>query len=58
MSFFDELKKVNDGSTTDLRVVEGRFQRAFLALGICVKAFPHTTRVIGLDACHIKAVYG
>ena len=58
VSFFDELKKVNDGSTTDLRVVEGRFQRAFLALGICVKAFPHTTSVIGLDACHIKAAYG
>ena len=49
---------MNDGSTTSLVAVEGRFQRAFLALGICVKAFAHTTRVIGLDACHIKAAYG
>ena len=31
---------------------------AFLALGMCVRAFPHTTRVVGLDACHIKARYG
>ena len=25
---------------------------------MCVRAFPHTTRVIGLDDCHIKARYG
>ena len=57
-SFFEELKAVNDGSPTSLKVVEGCFQRPFLALGICIKAFAHTPHVFGLDACHIKAAYG
>ena len=37
---------------------DGLFERAFLAPGMCVAAFHHTTRVIGLDACHVKASYG
>ena len=57
-SFFEEMKVVNGGCTTSLTAVDGHFQRAFLALGICVKAFRHTPRVVGLDACHVKAQYG
>ena len=34
------------------------FERAFFALGMCIPSFPRTTRVVGLDACHIKASYG
>ena len=37
---------------------EGVFQRAFLYPAMCVNAFEHMTKIIGLDACHIKAWYG
>ena len=30
----------------------------FLALGMCVQSFQHTTRILGLDACHVKAGCG
>ena len=41
-----------------MKVVEGRFQRPFLAPRLCIKTFTHTPHVVGLDACHIKAGYG
>ena len=53
-SFLEALRS-NDGRTrTSLSCDGGLFKRAFLALGMCVRAFPHTTRVIGLDACISK----
>ena len=56
--FLNTLAKMNDGTTTSLMTKEGTFQRAFLCPGMCARAFDHTTKVVGLDACHIKARYG
>ena len=57
-SFLDSLAKLNEGTTTCLISKEWVFQRAFLCHGMCVRAFEHTTKIVGLDACHIKAWYG
>ena len=56
--FLNALAKMNEGTTSSLMSKEGLFQRAFLCPGICARAFEHTTNVVGLDACHIKARYG
>ena len=37
--------------------LDGRFLRAFPCPSICVAAFHNSMKVIGLDACHIKARY-
>ena len=57
-SYLDALRTNNDGTDTSLVVEEGVFKRAFVALGMCVRAFAVSTRVVGLDACHDKAKYG
>ena len=57
-SYLDALRTNNDGTDTCLVVEDGVFKRAFVALGMCVRAFAISTRVVGLDACHIKAKYG
>ena len=57
-SFLNALAGTNNGTTTSLYYQDGTFQRAFLALGMCVKAFSHSTRVLGLDACHLKTPHG
>ena len=57
-SFLDALAKTKEGTTTSLTSKEGVFQRAFLAPGMCARAFEHTTKIVGLDACHIKTRYG
>ena len=41
-----------------MQTSEGAFKRAFLLPGMCVDAFTHSTKVVGLDGCHIKAKYG
>ena len=57
-SFLDSLARSNEGTTTSVSTLEGVFQRAFLCPGICSRAFQHTTKVAGLDACHIKTLHG
>ena len=57
-SYLEALRTNNDGTDTCLVVEEGVFKRAFVALGMCVRAFELSTRVVGLDACHVKAKYG
>ena len=57
-SYLDALRTNNDGTDTSLVVEEGVFKRAFVALGMCVRAFAVSTRVVGLDACHVKAKHG
>ena len=57
-SFLDAFTRLNEGTTTSLLSKEGVFQRAFLCPGMCARAFEHTTKIVGLDACHIKASYG
>ena len=57
-SFMERLSAANEGTKTSIVSHNGVFQRAFLALGMCVLAFTPSTRVLGLDACHIKASYG
>ena len=57
-SNLDALRTNNDGTDTCLVVEDGVFKRAFVALGMCFRAFAISTRVVGLDACHIKAKYG
>ena len=57
-SFLEVLSATNRGTMTHLVENNNVFERAFLALGMCIASFPHTTRVVGLDACHIKASYG
>ena len=52
------LAKENEGTTTGLISIEGVFQRAFLCPGMCARAFERTTKIVGLDACHIKTRYG
>ena len=56
--FLDALAKMNEGTTTSLLTKDGLFQRAFLIPGVCAQAFDNTTKIVGLDACHIKARYG
>ena len=57
-SFLNALAGTNHGTTTSLCYREGTFQRAFLALAMCVRAFSHSTRVLGLDVCHLKTAHG
>ena len=57
-SFLDALAKSNEGTTTSIMSLDGEFQRAFLCPGTCVNAFWNTTKIVGLDACHVKAYYG
>ena len=56
-SFLGALAVQNVGTTTCTMVVNGVFARAFLCPSICANAFPHTTMVVGLDACHLKSRY-
>ena len=56
--FLDTLSSFNNGTTTCMLKPDGFFKRAFLFPGICVEAFAKSTKVVGLDACHIKARYG
>ena len=53
--FLDALGKLNEGTTTGVLSKDGVFQRAFLFPGICRQAFEHTTKIVGLDECHVKA---
>ena len=57
-SFLGALAQNNDGTKTSIMSNDGVFQRAFLCPGMCVNAFWHTPKIVGLDACHIKAPYG
>ena len=57
-SFLDALSRTNEGTRTLLVSLNGTFQRVFVALGKCIMSFAFTTRIVGLDACHVKASYG
>ena len=57
-AFLETRSQTNEKTKTSLTAINGMFQRAFLALGMCVDAFTNTTRIIGLDVCHVKAPYG
>ena len=57
-SFLESLAKANPGTTFNYQSLNGQFLRAFLCPSICVPAFHNSTKVIGLDACHIRARYG
>ena len=57
-SYLETLAKANPGTTTNFQALDGQFLRAFLCHSMCVNAFHNSTKVIGLDACHIKAKYG
>ena len=57
-AFLEILSQTNEKTKTSLTAINGMFQRAFLALGMCVDAFTNTTRVTGLEACHLKSPYG
>ena len=56
--FLEALVQCNRGMVKCVTAQDGVFKRAFLAPGMCVASFTHSTRVVGLDACHIKAYYG
>ena len=49
---------VNNATTAFVTSQDGLYERAFLAPGMCVATFHHTTQVIGLEDCHVKASYG
>ena len=57
-SFLNDLSRTNPGTKTSLVTRNGRFKRVFEALWMCMASYTHTTRIIGLDACHVKASYG
>ena len=57
-SFLEAFVEMNPGSTTSWKADGDEFQRAFLCPALCKNAFNHSTRVIALDACHVKARYG
>ena len=57
-SFLESLASANPGTTFNFQSLDGTFLRAFLCPSICASAFRNSTKVIGLDACHIKARYG
>ena len=56
--FLKASEERNPGTVTSLTSRDGVFERSFLALRMCINPFRHSTRVMGLDACHIKASYG
>ena len=57
-SFLRSFETMNPGSKTGFEAVDGEFRRAFLCPALCVGAFHRSTKVFGLDGCHIKAKYG
>ena len=57
-SFLQAFVERNPGSTTWFQDNDGEFLMAFLSPAVCVHAFNNSTRVIALDACHVKARYG
>ena len=57
-SFLRAFESLNPGSKTDFEAADGEFRRAFLCPALCVRAFHSSTKVFGLDGCHIKARYG
>ena len=56
--FLHALSSLNNATTALVTSRDGLFERAFLAPGMCVATFHHTTWVVGLDACDVKASYG
>ena len=57
-SFLRSFETMGPGSKTSFEAVDGEFRRAFLCHALCVGAFHCSTKVFGLDGCHIKAKYG
>ena len=57
-SFLRAFESLNPGSKTDFEEADGEFRRAFLCPALSVRAFHCSTKVFGLDGCHIKARYG
>ena len=57
-SVFEILSSTNEGTSTSLVCEDEAFKRVFLALSVCVRSLSHTTRVLGVDWCHVKAGYG
>ena len=58
LSSFLSAHEMNERTTTRVESDGGVFQRAFVVLGMCLRKFPFTTRVISLDACLLKANCG
>ena len=56
-AFLEKLERNNPLTTALFEEMDGRFRRALLLPGMCVNAFHHSTRVIGVDGCHIKSKY-
>ena len=52
-SFLSSLAERNEGTTTGVMSENGIFLRAFICPGVCRNAFLNTTKISGLDACHI-----
>ena len=57
-SFLSSLAERNKGTTTRVMSENGIFHRAFICPGVCRNAFLNTTKITGINACHIKARYG
>jgi hypothetical protein len=54
-----QIEAVNPGSTTYCAASEeGKFDRAFLCLGVMKNAFAHCRPMLIVDACHIKTKFG
>ena len=57
-SFLEALETNNPSTTTLFEARDGKFLRAFLMPGMCVHAFHRSTRVVGIDGCHVKSRFG
>ena len=57
-NYLQVVSTLNEGTATNLCTDGDQFKRAFLFPRMCIDAFLNSTKVCGLDACHIKAKYG
>ena len=55
---FAQLTHTDERTVTDVLLDGDRLKRSFLCLGMCVSAFGHSLKVLGVDGCHLKTQNG
>ena len=55
---FAQLTHTDERTVTDVLLDGDSLKRSFLCLGMCVSAFGHSLKVLGVDGCHLKTQNG
>ena len=55
---FAQLTHTDERTVTDVLLDGDCLKRSFLCLGMCVSAFGHSLKVLGVDGCHLKTQNG